>query len=104
MRVPATRYQKRPASRGPFSFGARRSFKLDSAALCSDGRSTPRCRRSGRSARAFQRFIESPNRPKYLFLRNSRRKTVTHFSWNCSNAQGAQNAAGADRMGWLGRT
>ncbi|TGP19122.1 hypothetical protein EN827_26395 [Mesorhizobium sp. M1D.F.Ca.ET.184.01.1.1] len=21
----------------------------------------------------------------YLFLRNSRRKTVTHFSWNCSN-------------------
>ncbi|TIV71922.1 MAG: hypothetical protein E5V89_07795 [Mesorhizobium sp.] len=36
-------------------------------------------------SRAFQRFIESPNRSKYLFLRNSERKTVTHFSWNCSS-------------------
>ncbi|TJW87757.1 MAG: hypothetical protein E5V92_08260 [Mesorhizobium sp.] len=36
--------------------------------------------------RAFQRFIESPNRSKYLFLRNSGRKTGTHFSWNCSKA------------------
>ncbi|AZO72019.1 MAG: hypothetical protein EOQ32_09945 [Mesorhizobium sp.] len=35
--------------------------------------------------RAFQRFIESPNRSKYLFLRNSGRKTGRHFSWNCSS-------------------
>ncbi|RWA71994.1 MAG: hypothetical protein E5X49_08575 [Mesorhizobium sp.] len=33
--------------------------------------------------RAVQPFTESPNRSKYLFLRNSGRKTVTHFSWNC---------------------
>ncbi|TGP52827.1 hypothetical protein EN873_16365 [bacterium M00.F.Ca.ET.230.01.1.1] len=36
-------------------------------------------------ARAVQRFTESPNRSKCFFLRNSGRKTVTHFSWNCSN-------------------
>ncbi|TJW82749.1 MAG: hypothetical protein E5V92_21260 [Mesorhizobium sp.] len=39
------------------------------------------------AARAFQRFIESPNRSKYLFLRNSERKTVTHFSWNCTSTE-----------------
>jgi hypothetical protein len=35
--------------------------------------------------RAVQRFMESPNRSNSLFLRNSGRKTVTHFSWNCSS-------------------
>ncbi|RWA68123.1 MAG: hypothetical protein E5X49_16635 [Mesorhizobium sp.] len=35
-------------------------------------------------ARSFQRFIESPNRSNYLFFVHSGRKTVTHFSWNCS--------------------
>ncbi|TIW42944.1 MAG: hypothetical protein E5V61_21885, partial [Mesorhizobium sp.] len=40
---------------------------------------------SGSCPRAVQRFLESPNRSKYLFLRNSGRKTVTHFSWNCSS-------------------
>ncbi|RUU06930.1 lasso peptide biosynthesis B2 protein [Mesorhizobium sp. USDA-HM6] len=35
-------------------------------------------------SRAVQRFTESLTRSKYLFLRNSGRKTATHFSWNCS--------------------
>ncbi|TIU44104.1 MAG: hypothetical protein E5W30_20365, partial [Mesorhizobium sp.] len=35
-------------------------------------------------ARAVQRFKESRNRSNFLFLRDSGRKTVTHFSWNCS--------------------
>ncbi|TGV56931.1 hypothetical protein EN792_076005, partial [Mesorhizobium sp. M00.F.Ca.ET.149.01.1.1] len=48
------------------------------------------------SPRAFQRFIESPNRSKYLFLRNSGRKTVTHFSWNCSIAYAS--ASGPPRL------
>ncbi|TGQ54849.1 hypothetical protein EN836_08705 [Mesorhizobium sp. M1C.F.Ca.ET.193.01.1.1] len=34
-------------------------------------------------SRAVQPLTESPKRSKYLFLRNSGRKTVTHFSWNC---------------------
>ncbi|RVC33081.1 hypothetical protein EN781_33650, partial [Mesorhizobium sp. M4A.F.Ca.ET.090.04.2.1] len=29
--------------------------------------------------------MESPNRSNYLLLRNSGRKTATHFSWNCSS-------------------
>ncbi|TIQ38457.1 MAG: hypothetical protein E5X48_00825 [Mesorhizobium sp.] len=44
------------------------------------------------SARAVQRFTESPNRSKYLFLRNSGRKTVTHFSWNCSSRPRASDS------------
>ncbi|TGQ25090.1 hypothetical protein EN857_33920, partial [Mesorhizobium sp. M4B.F.Ca.ET.214.01.1.1] len=32
------------------------------------------------------RFIESPDRSNHLFLRNSGRKTVTHFSGNCSSS------------------
>ncbi|TGP20140.1 MAG: hypothetical protein E5W56_05045 [Mesorhizobium sp.] len=36
-------------------------------------------------ASASQRFIESPNCSKYLFLRNFGRKIATHFSWNCSS-------------------
>ncbi|RVD71240.1 MAG: hypothetical protein E5V62_19935 [Mesorhizobium sp.] len=35
--------------------------------------------------------MESPNRSNYLFLRNSGRKTVTHFSWNCPKARRARN-------------
>ncbi|RJG45508.1 hypothetical protein D3Y55_15430 [Mesorhizobium sp. DCY119] len=35
-------------------------------------------------ARAVQLLVETPNRSKYLFLRNPGRKTATQFSWNCS--------------------
>ncbi|TGP18128.1 hypothetical protein EN827_30045 [Mesorhizobium sp. M1D.F.Ca.ET.184.01.1.1] len=48
-----------------------------------------------RPFRAFHRFIESPNRSKYLFLRNSERKTVTHFSWNCSRQTARKEKAAA---------
>ncbi|TIS48042.1 MAG: hypothetical protein E5W96_20260 [Mesorhizobium sp.] len=34
--------------------------------------------------RAVHRFTETLNCSNYLFLRHSGRKTVTHFSWNCS--------------------
>ncbi|AZO76034.1 MAG: hypothetical protein E5V92_12365 [Mesorhizobium sp.] len=37
------------------------------------------------NTRTVHRFTETLNCSNYLFLRNSRRKTVTHFSWNCSN-------------------
>ncbi|TJX64409.1 MAG: hypothetical protein E5W21_11125 [Mesorhizobium sp.] len=37
------------------------------------------------AAKAVQRLIESPTRSNSLFSRNSGRKTVTHFSWNCSS-------------------
>ncbi|AZO74324.1 MAG: hypothetical protein E5V92_19990 [Mesorhizobium sp.] len=40
-------------------------------------------------ARTLQRFTESPNRSKHLFLRSSGRKIVTHFSWNCSSSPSA---------------
>ncbi|RWE00459.1 MAG: hypothetical protein EOS40_15330 [Mesorhizobium sp.] len=36
-------------------------------------------------ARAVHRFTETPNCSNYAFLRNSGRKTVSHFSWNCSS-------------------
>src|SRR5882762_6999547 len=36
--------------------------------------------------RAVHRFTETPNRSISLFLRNSGRKTVSHFSWNCSRS------------------
>ncbi|TIL47550.1 MAG: hypothetical protein E5Y86_02425 [Mesorhizobium sp.] len=38
----------------------------------------------GPDSRAVQLLIEPPTRSKYLFLRNSGRKTAAHFSWNCS--------------------
>ncbi|TGU88731.1 hypothetical protein EN794_047340 [Mesorhizobium sp. M00.F.Ca.ET.151.01.1.1] len=38
------------------------------------------------ASRAVPHFTESPNGSNSLFLRNSERKTVSHFSWNCSNA------------------
>ncbi|AZO52505.1 MAG: hypothetical protein EOS78_24170 [Mesorhizobium sp.] len=44
--------------------------------LCRDG-----------ASRAVQRLIESPTRSNSLFSRNSGRKTVTHFSWNCSKGR-----------------
>jgi hypothetical protein len=36
--------------------------------------------------RAVQPLTESVSRSNSLFLRNSGRKTGSHFSWNCSNA------------------
>ncbi|RWA68814.1 MAG: hypothetical protein EOQ30_21370 [Mesorhizobium sp.] len=39
--------------------------------------------------RAVHRFTETPNCSNYLFLRNSGRKTVAHFSWNCSSERPA---------------
>jgi len=35
--------------------------------------------------RAVQLFTEAQNRSNFLFLRNSGRKTASHFSWNCSS-------------------
>ncbi|RWA79417.1 MAG: hypothetical protein EOQ30_25525 [Mesorhizobium sp.] len=46
-------------------------------------------------ARAVHRFTETPNCSNYLFLRNSGRKTVTHFSWNCSDRSDAPGSAAA---------
>ncbi|RWB79052.1 MAG: hypothetical protein EOQ50_04390 [Mesorhizobium sp.] len=43
---------------------------------------------ASRPPRAVQRFTESPNRSKCLFLRDSGRKTAPHFSWNCSSPSG----------------
>ncbi|RUZ88757.1 hypothetical protein EN942_05075 [Mesorhizobium sp. M7A.F.Ca.CA.001.14.1.1] len=36
------------------------------------------------STRAVHRFTETANRSNSLSWRNSGRKTVSHFSWNCS--------------------
>ncbi|RUW35601.1 MAG: hypothetical protein EOS38_07770 [Mesorhizobium sp.] len=49
------------------------------------GSSAFRCTAQLFALRAVQLFTETPNCSKYLFLRNSGRKTVTHFSWNCSS-------------------
>ncbi|PTE11100.1 hypothetical protein C9427_07740 [Mesorhizobium helmanticense] len=46
-------------------------------------------RSSNASPRAVHRFTETPNRSVSLFLRNSERKTVSHFSWNCSKRAGS---------------
>ncbi|AZO72140.1 MAG: hypothetical protein E5V92_19830 [Mesorhizobium sp.] len=66
----------------------------------------------------FSFFTESVIRSKRLFLRNSRRKTATHFSWACSGwcvnqskprpASAAFAAAGSGaparhKCGWLCR-
>jgi hypothetical protein len=40
----------------------------------------------GNKAKAVHRFRETANRSNYLFWRNPGRKTVSHFSWNCSKA------------------
>ncbi len=37
--------------------------------------------------RAVQLFMEAQNRSNFLFLRNSGRKTASHFSWNCSRGR-----------------
>ncbi|TAX44242.1 hypothetical protein ELH99_32885 (plasmid) [Rhizobium leguminosarum] len=37
--------------------------------------------------RAVQLFTEAQNRSNFLFLRNSGRKTASHFSWNCSTGR-----------------
>ncbi|TQO77047.1 hypothetical protein EXN69_13985 [Rhizobium rhizogenes] len=39
----------------------------------------------GIDTRALQCFTESLKRSSLLFLRNSGRKTATHFSWSCSS-------------------
>jgi hypothetical protein len=39
-----------------------------------------------KDAGAVQLLIEAQNRSNFLFLRNSGRKTASHFSWSCSGA------------------
>ncbi|RWP85751.1 MAG: hypothetical protein EOR12_24350 [Mesorhizobium sp.] len=41
-------------------------------------------------SRAVHRFTETATRSNSLFLRNSGRKSVSHFSWNCSKVSRAQ--------------
>ncbi|NKK43851.1 hypothetical protein GFL28_17730 [Rhizobium leguminosarum bv. viciae] len=47
-------------------------------------------------AGAVQLLIEAQNRSNFLFLRNSGRKTASHFSWSCSGA----GKAGFVRKAW----
>lgn len=42
------------------------------------------------AVRAFHSFMETANRSISLSLRNSERKTVSHFSWNCSRRIASQ--------------
>ncbi|TAU23513.1 hypothetical protein ELH75_22650 [Rhizobium leguminosarum] len=51
------------------------------------GRSTFR-RRGPCLARAVQLLTEAQDGSRLLFLRNSGRKTASHFSWNCSRGKG----------------
>ncbi|TIT77635.1 MAG: hypothetical protein E5W57_14335 [Mesorhizobium sp.] len=51
-------------------------------------------------ARAVQLLTESPIRSKRLFLRNSGRKTATHFSWNCSNAPSTRRTISPPAPAW----
>ncbi|RUU56070.1 hypothetical protein EOD04_30095 [Mesorhizobium sp. M2C.T.Ca.TU.009.01.2.1] len=55
--------------------------------------------RAAAHTRAVQRFTESPNRSNSLVLRNSGRKTATHFSWNCSRFPRVTLQSGS-RFGW----
>ncbi|TBZ73821.1 hypothetical protein E0H56_24760 [Rhizobium leguminosarum bv. viciae] len=50
------------------------------------------------SDRAVQLFIEAQSRSNFLFLRNSARKTASHFSWNCSSASAAPRFPGRGRI------
>ena len=57
------------------------------SSVCPQSASTADSQAAGRGnvvARAFHRFTETANRSMSLFLRNSGRKTASHFSWNCS--------------------
>ncbi|NKJ96792.1 hypothetical protein GFM14_35690 [Rhizobium leguminosarum bv. viciae] len=49
-----------------------------------------------KDAGAVQLLIEAQNRSNFLFLRNSGRKTASHFSWSCSGA----GKAGFVRKAW----
>src|SRR5690606_5817712 len=44
-------------------------------------------------SRSFHRFTETAKRSISLFLRNSGRKTASHFSWNCSICPAARASA-----------
>ncbi|TBE94395.1 hypothetical protein ELG97_21960 [Rhizobium leguminosarum] len=49
---------------------------------------------TGISAKAVQLLTEAQDRSSLLFLRNSGRKTASHFSWNCSEACRAKVCSG----------